>query len=61
MVRNKILNYKEAANSIYGDEDVSFCFNTVQCDCADSFFCGPNQKHIHTEDLRIIEGELRPK
>ena len=30
-IRNKILNYKETVNSIYGDEDISFCLNTDQC------------------------------
>ena len=34
-IRSKILNYKEAVNSICVDEDVSFCFNIDQCDCAD--------------------------
>ena len=54
-IRNKILNYKEAVNSIYGDKDVSFCLNTEQCDCADCSFCDPHHKYIITGDLRIIK------
>ena len=55
-IRNiKTLNYKHAVNSIYVDEDVSFCFNTDQCYCTNSSFCGPHHKHIITEDLRIIK------
>ena len=53
-IRNKILNYKEAVNSIYGDEGVSFCLNTDECDCVDSSFCAYN-KHLITGDLRIIK------
>ena len=53
-VRNKTLNYKEAVNSIYGNEDVPFCLNTDKCDCAGSSFCAYN-KHLITGDLRIIK------
>ena len=48
MTRNKILNYKEAASSVYADEYVSFCLSTYQCDCADSSFSDPHYKHIIT-------------
>ena len=37
-IRNKVLDYKEAVNSLYADEDVSSYLNTGQCGCADSFF-----------------------
>ena len=50
---DKILNYNEAVNSIYGGED--FCLNTDQCDCADPSFCDPHHKYIITEDLRKIK------
>ena len=53
-IRNKIVNYKEAVNYLYVDENVSFFLYTDQCDCADSFFCDPHHKHIITGDLRII-------
>ena len=55
MIRNKILNYKKAVNSIFGGEDVSLCINTDQCDCADSSFCDPYHKHIIRGDLQIIK------
>ena len=51
----KILNYKKVLNSIYVDEDVCFCFNTVRCDCVDSSFCGLYHKHTLTGDLLIIK------
>ena len=53
--RNKMLNYKEAVNSIYAEQDVSFCLNTDQCDCTDSSFCNLHHKHIITGDLRMIK------
>ena len=48
------MNYKEAVNSICGDEDV-FCLNADQCDCADYSFCDLHQKHVIAGDLRIIK------
>ena len=54
-IRNKILKYKEAVNSIYGDEYLSFCLNTDQCDYADFSLCDPHRKHIITRDLRITK------
>ena len=54
-IKNKILNYKEAISSIYGDEDVSFCLNTDKCDCAYSLFCDPHHKHLIGGDLKIIK------
>ena len=44
MVRNKVLTFKEAANSMYVDEDISFCHNIDQCVCADSSLCNPHHK-----------------
>ena len=35
MIRNKILNCKDAVSSIYVDEDVSFRLTTDQCDMID--------------------------
>ena len=54
-IGNKILNYKEAMNYLYGDQDVSFCLNTDQCGCAISSFCYPHHKYIITGDLQIIK------
>ena len=52
-IRNKILKYKEVVNSLYVDEDVSFCLNDDdQYDSADSSFCDSHHhKHIITGDL----------
>ena len=55
MIRNEILNYKEAVNCIYVDDDVFFCFNTDQCDGADSSHCDPHHKHIGIGDLHVIK------
>ena len=52
-IRNKMLNYKEAVNSIYLDDDVSFCLITDQNDCAKSSLCDPQHKHIITGNLQI--------
>ena len=49
------MDYKEAVDSIYCDENVSFCFNTDQCDCANSFFCNLHHKYLCTRQLRIIK------
>ena len=46
-VKNKIVNYKDVANSIYVDKDLSFSLNTDQCDCPGSSFCDPHQKHTN--------------
>ena len=34
-IRSEIVNYKEAINSIYVDENVSFSLHTDQCGCVD--------------------------
>ena len=57
-IRNKILNYKEAINSIHGDKDAFFCLDTDHYEYADSFFYDPHHKHIIT-DLRLIQNKLR--
>ena len=56
-IRSKILNYKDAVNSIQVDidEDVSIVHNLPSCDCSSSPFCDPHHQHIVTGDLRIIE------
>ena len=56
-IRSKILNYKDAVNSlkIDIDEDVSVVHNLPSCDCSSSSFCDPHHQHIVTGDLRIIE------
>ena len=54
-IRNKILNYKDAVESIYVDDEVSFSLNTTLCECQNSPFCDPHHKHIITGDLRLIE------
>ena len=58
-IRNTILNYKDAINSIRIDidEDISIVHNLPSCDCISSHFCDPQHKHIVTGDLRIIENE----
>ena len=50
MLRNKILNYTEAVNSVFVDRDVFVCLHTDQCDCADCSFCDPYQKQEITGD-----------
>ena len=56
-IRNTILNYKDAINSIHIDidEDISIVQNLPSCECSSSPFCDPHHKHIVTGDLRIIE------
>ena len=58
-IRNKILNYKDAVNSVHIDidEDVSIIRNLPSCECSTSPFCDPHHKHIVTGDLRIIENQ----
>ena len=56
-VINKILNYKDAINSIYVNERVSFNLNTDLCDCEKSKFSDPHPKHIITGDLTTIENK----
>ena len=59
-IKNEIISYKVALNSINGDKDVSFCVNTTQCDCTVSSFCDPPHKHIITGvSLIIINNNLR--
>ena len=38
------LNYEEAVNSIYIDEEMAFSLDIDQCDCIT--FCDPHNKHI---------------
>ena len=54
-LEKEILDYKEAVDSIYCNENVSFCFNTDQCECADSSFCNLHHKYLSTRQLRIIK------
>ena len=58
-IRSKILNYKNAINSvrIEIDEDISIIHNLPKCECEKSSFCDDHHKHIVTGDLRIIENE----
>ena len=58
-IRSKILNYKDAINSIRVDidEDISIVHNLPSCHCSSSSFCDPHHKHIVTGDLRIIEND----
>ena len=58
-IRIKILNYKDAVNSVQieVDEDVSVVHNLPSCDCSSSPFSDPYHKHIVTGDLRIIENQ----
>ena len=45
---NNMLNYKEAVNEIYIDEEIVFSISTDQCDCTSSNFCSPYHKCIVT-------------
>ena len=54
-IRNNILNYKDAVNSIYVDEEVSLSLNTDLCDCEKS--SDPHHKHIMIVDLRILKNQ----
>ena len=45
-IRNEILNYNEAVNSIYVDRDICVSLNTDQCHRPDSSFCDPHHQHI---------------
>ena len=58
-IRSKILNYKEAVNSVHIeiDEDISIIQNLPSCECSSSPFCDPHHNHIVTGDLRIIENQ----
>ena len=55
-IRNTILNYKDAVNSVHIDidEDVSIIQNLPSCDCLNSEFCDPHHGHIVSGDLRVI-------
>ena len=54
-IRNNILNYKDAVNSIYVDEEVSLSLNTDLCDSEKS--SDPHHKHIIIVDLRILKNQ----
>ena len=56
-----MLNYKEDANSIYLDEDVSFCLNTEKYDCVNSSLCDPHRKHIIKGDFQITKNNKSRK
>ena len=55
-IRDKVLNYKNAVQSlnIEIDDDVSFT-NLNNCECDNNPFQDPFHKHVVTGDLRIIE------
>ena len=52
-IRNKILNYKDAVESIKIDGEVSFS-SSGTCECKNSEFCDSHHGHIITGDLRLI-------
>ena len=54
-IRNKILNYKDAVDSILVDDEVSFALNSEPCNCENSSFCDPYHKHVITGDLRVVQ------
>ena len=54
-MRNKILVYKEATNSIYIGKEVSFSINTDQFHCTISTYCDPHYRCLITGDLTIIK------
>lgn len=49
------MNYKEAVNSIYIDEEIAFSVNTDQSDYTSSTFCDLHHKNVITGNLRIIK------
>ena len=53
IIRNKILNYKHAVNSIYVKEKILFNLNTNSCACEHSPFIDSHHKHNITGDLRF--------
>ena len=61
-IRNKILNNKDAVNSIYADEKVSFSINTDLCHYEKLRVCNSRHKYITTGNLiRIIENIMLRK
>ena len=58
-IRNKILNYKETANSLHieVDDEVSFIRNSFECHFQESEFCDPYHGHIVTGDLRLVKNK----
>lgn len=48
------MNDKDTVESIFVDEEVSFTLNEP-CDYQNSMFCDPDNKHIITGDLRVVE------
>lgn len=53
--RNKLLNCKEAVNSIFLYEEVAASVNTETCECEHSQFCDPHHKRIITGNFCIID------
>ena len=49
------MNYKEAVNWIYIDEEIAFSVNTDQSDNTSSTFCDRYHKNVITGNLRIIK------
>ena len=49
------MNYKEAVNSIYIDEEIAFSVNADQNDYTSSTFCDLHHKNVITGNLRIIK------
>ena len=52
---NRILNYKEAVNSLYSDDEIPFMINTCQCECANFCLWDPSHKQISTGDPGIFK------
>lgn len=57
ITRNWIVNNELVINTIYVEEEVAFSLNTDLPRCEKSGFWDPHDKHITTEDLRIIENK----
>lgn len=53
-IRNNIMNYKEAVDWIYIDEEIAFSVNTDQSDYTSSTFCDLHHKNVITGNLRIF-------
>lgn len=49
------MTWKETADSIFIDVEVSFSIDTHTCECENSQFCDTPTKHLRVRDLQIID------
>ena len=60
-MRNKNIELQRSYKFIYGNEGVSFCLNTDQCDFTESSFCDSHHKHKIIWDLEITKSKKLKK